>query len=60
VQGVQSPGAIAPGDHVLSLHILHRATNKAKLNRAIVVDSKLVNVNNIFNNLWRHKNIMKK
>jgi hypothetical protein len=60
VQGVQSPGAIAPDDHVPSLQILHRTTSRVKLNRAIVVDSKLANGNNIFNNLWRHENIMKK
>jgi hypothetical protein len=40
VQGVQSLGAIAPDDHVLSLQILHRTTSRVELNRAIVADSR--------------------
>jgi hypothetical protein len=55
VQGVQSPGAIAPDDRVPSLQILHRTTSRVKLNIAIVVDSKLANGNKIFNNLWRQR-----
>jgi hypothetical protein len=43
VQGVQGPRAIAPDDHVLSLQILHRTTSRVKLNKAIIVDSKLAN-----------------
>ena len=56
---VQRPRAIAPDDHVPRLKILHRTTSQVKLNRAIVIESKLANGNKILNKLWRDQNIIK-
>ena len=58
-QGVQRPGAIAPDDLSPWRKGLHRATGGVKLNRTIVVGSKLANRDKILNNLWSHKDIIK-
>ena len=55
----QRPRAIAPDDHIPRLKILHRTTSHVKLNRAIVIESKLANENKILNKLWRDQNIIK-
>jgi hypothetical protein len=42
---VEIAGAIAPGDHVLGLQILHRKAKRIKLDGAVIVDGKMTNGN---------------
>ena len=45
IERVEVTGAIAPGDHVPGLQILHRKAKGIKLNRAIIVGGKATNRN---------------
>ena len=58
-QRVERSGAIAPDDLGPRRKSLHRTISWVKLNRAIIVGSKLANRDEILNKLWRHKNIIK-
>jgi hypothetical protein len=42
-------GAIAPGDHVLGLHVLHRNTKQVKFDGTIIVSGKTMNRNQTLN-----------
>ena len=59
VQRVERSGAIVPGDHVLILKILHRATKGVKLNEIGIIGSETTNINKILNQVRCKKNIMK-
>ena len=50
-EGVQRPGAIAPGDQSSGQKILHRTTRRVKFHLAIVIDGKLSNGNKVLNKL---------
>ena len=56
---VEVARAIAPGDHVPGLQILHRKTKRIKFNRAIIIGDKTTNGNQILNNVGGHQNIVK-
>jgi hypothetical protein len=56
---VEIAGAIAPGDHVLGLQILHKKAKWIKFNRTIIISGKTTNGNQILNNVGRHQNIVK-
>ena len=58
-QRVQRPGAIAPDDLSLRRKSLHRTASEVKLNRTIIVGSKLANKDEILNNMWGNKDIIK-
>lgn len=57
-EGVEGPGAIVPGDHVLGMKILHRKAKRVKLDRTIVIRSKLTNINKVLNNIGGNKNVI--
>ena len=59
VEWVEVARAIAPGDHVPSLQILHRKTKRIKFNRTIIIGGKTTNENQILNNVGGHQNIVK-
>jgi uncharacterized Zn-binding protein involved in type VI secretion len=50
-QRVEIAGAIAHGDHVLCLQILHRKAKRIKLDGAVIVSGKMANGNQILNNV---------
>ena len=58
-QWVQWSGAIAPDDLGPRRKSLHRTTSRVKLNRAIIIGSKLANKDEVLKNLWGNKNIIK-
>jgi hypothetical protein len=45
IERVEVTGAIAPGDHVPGLQILHRKAKRIKLNGAVIVGGKTTNGN---------------
>jgi hypothetical protein len=51
IEWVEVIGAIAPGDHVPGLQILHRKTKWIKLNGAVIVGGKPTNGNKILNDV---------
>jgi hypothetical protein len=54
IERVEVTGAIAPGDHIPGLQILHRKAKRIKLDGAVIVGGKMTNENQILNNVWRH------
>ena len=54
IERVEVTGAIAPGDHVPGLQILHRKANRIKLNGAVIVGGETTNRNQILNDVGRH------
>jgi len=48
-EGVERPGAIAPGDHAPGIEILHREAKRVKFDRTIIINCKLMNGNEILN-----------
>ena len=59
VERVEVTRAIAPGDHVPGLQILHRKAKRIKFNGTIIVGGETTNRNKIFNNVRGHQNIVK-
>jgi hypothetical protein len=56
--GVERAGTIASKNHGPGEKILHRETIRIKLNGTIIVDSKLPNIDKIFDNVRNDKNII--
>jgi hypothetical protein len=56
---VEVPEAIAPNDHVPGVEILHIKTIFVKFDRNIIITSKTMNNNKIFNDLRANENIIK-
>jgi hypothetical protein len=54
IERVEVTGAIAPGDHVPDLQILHTKAKRIKLDGAIIVGGKTTNRNQILNNVGGH------
>ena len=54
IEWVEVTGAIAPGDHVPGLQILHRKAKRIKLDGAVIVGCKTTNRNQILNDVGRH------
>ena len=52
-------GAIAPGDHVPSLQILHRKAKRVKFDRTAVIGGKTTNGTQIFDNGRGYQDIIK-
>ena len=48
-EGVERPGAIAPGDHAPGIEILHREAKRVKFDRTIIINCKLTNGYEILN-----------
>jgi hypothetical protein len=59
LERIEVARAIAPGDHVPGLQILHRKAKRIKFNRTIVIGGKTANGNQILNDVGRHQNIVK-
>jgi hypothetical protein len=57
--GVEIPVAIAPKEDRLGQEILNRKTRSVKLNRTVIVASKLSNRQQVMSKLRSDKNIMK-
>ena len=54
IERVEVAGAIAPGDHVPGLQILHRKAKRIKLNGAVIVGGETTDRNQILNDFGRH------
>jgi len=52
MEWVQRSGDIAPGDQSPRQYILHRTAIRVKLNKTIIINGKLTNINVILNELW--------
>ena len=56
---VEGSGAIVPNDHIPGLEILHRATNRVKSDKTIIVKGELAHRNQVLNKIRRDQNIIK-
>jgi hypothetical protein len=54
MERVEVTGAIAPGDHVPGLQVLHRKAKRIKLDGAVIIGGKMTNRNQILNDVGRH------
>jgi hypothetical protein len=54
MERVEVTGAIAPGDHVPGLQVLHRKAKRIKLDGAVIIGGKTTNRNQILNDVGRH------
>ena len=59
VEWVEVARAIAPGNHVPGVHILHKKAKQIKFNRTVIIGGEMTNGNQILNNVGRHQNIVK-
>ena len=59
MERIEVARAIAPGDHVPGLQILHRKAKWIKFNGTVIVGGEATNGNQILNNIGRHQNIVK-
>jgi hypothetical protein len=59
VQRVEGPGAVTSDDLAPSGKILHRTAKGVKFHAAVVINSKLTNRNEVFNEVWCNKNVVK-
>jgi hypothetical protein len=59
VQRVEGPGAVTSDDLAPSGRILHRTAKRVKFHTAVVINSKLTNRNEILNEVWCNKNVIK-
>lgn len=58
VEGIEVTYTIAPDDHVPSLKVLHRETKGIKLNRNLIIDSKLPHRNKVLDDVRCKKNVI--
>ena len=54
IEWVEVTGAIAPGDHVPGLQILHRKAKRIKVDGAVIIGGNMTNRNQILNDVGRH------
>ena len=59
IERVEVARAIAPGNHVPGVQILHRKAKRIKFNRTVIIGGETTNENQILNNVGRHQNIVK-
>ena len=59
VERVEVARAIAPGDHVPGVQVLHRKAKRIKLNGTIIIGGKTTNGNQVLNYVWRDQDIVK-
>ena len=59
VERVEVARAIAPGDHVPSVQVLHRKAKRIKFDGTVIIGGKTTDRNQILNNVGRHQNIVK-
>ena len=59
MEWIEVARAIALGDHVPSVQILHRKTKRIKFDGIVIIGGKTMNRNQILNNVGRHQNIVK-
>jgi hypothetical protein len=55
---VQGSETVTPDDLIPSWKILHRATKRVKLHRAVIIGSELANGNKILNKVRGNRNII--
>ena len=58
VEQVEVARAIAPGDHVPGVQVLHRKAKRIKLNGTIIIGGKTTNGNQVLNYVWRDQDIV--
>ena len=59
MERIEVARAIAPGDHVPGLQVLHRKAKRIKFDGTIIIGGKTMNGNQILNNVGGHQNIAK-
>jgi hypothetical protein len=59
IERVEVTGAIAPGDHISGLQILHRETKWIKFNGTIIVCGKTTNGNKVLNNVGDTRTLLR-
>ena len=59
VERVEVARAIAPGDHVPGVQVLHRKAKRIKFDGTVIIGGKTTDRNQILNNVGRHQNIIK-
>ena len=59
VERVEVARAIAPGDHIPSVQVLHRKAKRIKFDGTVIIGGKTTDRNQILNNVGRHQNIVK-
>ena len=59
VERVEVARAIAPGDHVPGVQVLHRKAKRIKLNETVIIGGKTTNGNQVLNYVWRDQDIVK-
>jgi hypothetical protein len=59
LESVKLPRTVTPKKFTLSKKVLHRETKRVKIDRTVIISSKLTNRDKIFNNARCNKNIAK-